>query len=360
MSETVFILGAGASKEAGAPLMSEFLSVADNLRRSNTGIKSIFDKVLNIRNSLQAALSKSYLKLDDIEAVFAALEMGRLIGHLPGIQGDEIGSLISSMKQMIVKTLESSIVFPAKDKQIFPPESYNTFVKLVKAINNNGNQNSCSIITFNYDIALDYALHFNLYPPNYCLDNSTSGATLLKLHGSINWAKCSNCDKIIPGNVGDFAGKIRIARTALDITSQVYFNIGSELQGLGLKHCDTNVSPDPVIIPPTWNKQQYHNEISQVWARAAKELSDAENIFVIGYSLPPSDYFFHYLYALGSINNQVRIKRFWICDPDPNVAERFRKIIGPDVDNNKFTAPSRAIFSQIIYTIANELKVKIQ
>lgn len=35
MSKTVFILGAGASKEAGAPLMYEFLDFAKELYSSN-------------------------------------------------------------------------------------------------------------------------------------------------------------------------------------------------------------------------------------------------------------------------------------------------------------------------------------
>lgn len=35
MSNVVFILGAGASKQAGAPLMADFLDVATDLLRSN-------------------------------------------------------------------------------------------------------------------------------------------------------------------------------------------------------------------------------------------------------------------------------------------------------------------------------------
>jgi hypothetical protein len=33
MSEIMFVLGAGASKEAGAPLMGEFLDAADDIRK---------------------------------------------------------------------------------------------------------------------------------------------------------------------------------------------------------------------------------------------------------------------------------------------------------------------------------------
>jgi len=37
ISRIVFILGAGASKEAGAPLMREFLDVAEVVREQQTG-----------------------------------------------------------------------------------------------------------------------------------------------------------------------------------------------------------------------------------------------------------------------------------------------------------------------------------
>lgn len=47
MSEIVFILGAGASKETGALLIKEFLNVANQLNRSENleEFKSDFDKV---------------------------------------------------------------------------------------------------------------------------------------------------------------------------------------------------------------------------------------------------------------------------------------------------------------------------
>ncbi len=47
MAEAVFILGAGASKECGAPLMANFLDVADDLRlRGEAGIDAVhFERV---------------------------------------------------------------------------------------------------------------------------------------------------------------------------------------------------------------------------------------------------------------------------------------------------------------------------
>ena len=80
-------------------------------------------------------------------------------------------------------------------------------------------------------------------------------------------------------------------------------------------------------MPPTWNKSEYHKALSSVWGRAAKELGEAENIFIFGYSMPPTDVFFNHLYALGATGGPS-LRRFWACNPDPEVGTRFRGIIG--------------------------------
>jgi hypothetical protein len=66
-----------------------------------------------------------------------------------------------------------------------------------------------------------------------------------------------------------------------------------------------------------------------MWAHAANQLAEAENIIVIGYSLPKTDQFFPILYALGTVSRAI-LKRFWLFDPDKDgaVAKRFREMLG--------------------------------
>jgi hypothetical protein len=87
---------------------------------------------------------------------------------------------------------------------------------------------------------------------------------------------------------------------------------------------------NPLVIPPTWNKSEYRELILPVWKRAARELETAENIYVIGYSLPPSDGFFKYLYGLGTLGTRV-IRRFWVFNPDEKVDFRFKELLGTGV-----------------------------
>ncbi len=58
------------------------------------------------------------------------------------------------------------------------------------------------------------------------------------------------------------------------------------------------------------------------------ELADAENVFVIGYSLPPSDHFFPLLFGLGTVG-AAPLRRFWVFDPDSNLSKKFERLLGP-------------------------------
>lgn len=108
---------------------------------------------------------------------------------------------------------------------------------------------------------------------------------------------------------------------------QSRLELASRLGSAGLIHCDRPVDPTPVIVPPTWNKTDYAPTLVGVWQEAARQLSDAENIFVSGYSLPETDSFFKYLFGLGAVGSSL-IQRFWVFDPDSAVEERFRKLLG--------------------------------
>jgi len=82
----------------------------------------------------------------------------------------------------------------------------------------------------------------------------------------------------------------------------------------------------PYIVPPTWNKA-IHPQMERLWSKAAEVLSEAENVVVIGFSLPDSDKFFRYLFALG-VMSPTKIRRVRVVDKDPNVAPRFQRLMG--------------------------------
>ena len=105
-------------------------------------------------------------------------------------------------------------------------------------------------------------------------------------------------------------------------------NIASQIKQYN--HCAGASAEEPFVVPPTWNKTEYHHVLQPVWQAAINELREAEYIIVFGYSLPPTDQFFRFLYALGTVG-EVRLKRFCVFDPNTEVENRFKELLGPVV-----------------------------
>jgi NAD-dependent SIR2 family protein deacetylase len=359
MNNTVFILGAGASKQAGVPLMAEFLDEADKLLKQGKVTEPDFNIVFNGIGKLQNVHSKSMIDLYNIESVFAAFEMARILKKFPGIEDTEINGLINSMRVLILKTIEQTLLLPVRNGSPEPPEPYGPFVKLLISLKLNAMPpQSISVLTFNYDLGLDYAFHYNNHPMTYGFEEQSGlGIPLLKLHGSLNWGKCPGCNEVIPLTLKEYFQKHRW-RIINTYTKTVRLSIGSNISSF--KHCGSqNFKPEPVIVPPTWNKTEYHSSLSKVWSQAAKELSLAENIIVIGYSLPPTDPFFRYLFALGTVGERP-LKRFWVFDPDDSgqVEMRFKSLLGPGAESRfKYY---KMTFEESLEIISNEFPKESQ
>jgi len=97
-----------------------------------------------------------------------------------------------------------------------------------------------------------------------------------------------------------------------------------------LQHCGKSLEPKPFLVPPTWNKADHHKVIDKVWRKAAVELTDAEYIFIIGYSIPETDAFFRLLFSLGTVGPSP-LKRLWVFNIEGTgeTERRFRSLVGP-------------------------------
>lgn len=195
MSNTVFILGAGASCEYGLPLISNFLERSKELydRTKASEYKDDYKRVFKAIGNLQNVNSKSFINIYNIEEVLSAFEMGRMINKLPGIsKKEEIEQIILSTKRLIYETLDKSTALRIPSSS-GPPDACINYKMLVEFIDRQNKENidACSVITFNYDLLLDYALYKQKLKVNYCLneinEDKTSQVKLMKLHGSLNW-----------------------------------------------------------------------------------------------------------------------------------------------------------------------------
>jgi len=331
---TVFIFGAGASRQAGAPLMSDFLDKADDLLRLKVdGVqkaKEDFERVFDAIAELQGVHAKSSLDLDNIEVVFGVIEIALMLRRLGNRTPEQISKLRDSLITLIYKTLECSVEFPVHQRTVHPPKPYDQFkIMLHHVIENQSREDphQFTFITFNYDLCLDYTLLFDDFLPyDYGLEPSQSAnpTQLLKLHGSINWG-LSEKEQIVPIEV------VKPHTQILHNRPFVYFSHGSTISSGSVS--GKAVKGPPVIVTPTWNKGGYNSQLSNVWAHAATSLAFAQNIFIIGYSLPETDSFFRYLYALGS-QSASRLRNFVVVNPDIDgeVETKFRALIGRGIE----------------------------
>jgi len=331
-TKTVFILGAGASKHTGAPLMNEFLDCAHEiyLLGDAVGYDDDFRRVFEWQAKLKNAHSMCRaIDTKNIESVFSALEMADTLGCFSLLLGHDanVEDYIASMERVIAATLEKSMRFETSENaRLAPSYDYSMMCRLLYLLNNKAfPKHDVGIISFNYDVALDYAIAQGHLQYSYCLDGviPKQGISLLKLHGSLNWAQCVKCGKVLSA---DLTKPLLIPRS-----NNPYIALIDE--SLYCKKCRRNTKlARPLIVPPSWQKNSYYQKIRPVWTSAAKLLSEAENIFVIGFSLPETDSFFKYLYGLGTIGSST-IKRFWVFNPDENIKARFQDLVGPGAES---------------------------
>lgn len=182
------------------------------------------------------------------------------------------------------------------------------------------------VISFNYDILMDNALRDSgkLTDYGYLVpfqkafedqqwtrsDDAPSQVVLLKLHGSLNWLRCSYCGsyflmrsrKMGPWYVSlpDNCPKCRMPRDYLE----------------------------RVIVPPVLTKDYSAHPINFLWSEASRRLSQVREIVVIGYSFPPTDFATEALLRIGlpwTIQKEVQ---FSIVNTDEKVFERFSEAFG--------------------------------
>lgn len=332
MSAIAFILGAGASASAGAPLLSTFFDKVNELvaRRLIAESNDDYKRVTDARFQLQRSAAKFPVDFNNVESVLDALEMAELIGGFPTLTTDDAHEAIESLKRLMSLTLDMTIRFPVRRDDegspcIVPPEAYHELVAQVYELASTRPNIPTTFITFNYDTALDYALSFEGHKFSYCLDGKPPPKgvfAVCKLHGSLNWAET---DK----------GEI-VWLEMKDYTAENWDSVREHASFVRFQHDALHAdmlkagqaANAPFIVTPSSNKLNFYKQVRAVWHQAARAIADASVIFVIGYSLPASDHFFRSFLALSTIG-RTDLSKFVVINPCEEVAEKFRQMAHP-------------------------------
>lgn len=363
MAETVFILGAGASRESGAPLMSDFFDVMERVIEGNQDqtLKDALHAVIRAVVDLESSAARINVDTNNVESILGLFEMARLI-DTPILEGnaDRGVDLVDTLDRLIAETIERSVLFdcPSQAGPV-PHASYMALANLIGQIRQTSHQ-GCAVVTLNYDCALELALAYSNVPYQYSLpsEKPLDGAVpVLKLHGSLNWGHCTTEDSsihpIVPYRVENFVQNVHIRPG----TQQVLLSISQSLDRLVCPECSEKCTKTPVIVPPSWNKTSVGDALKPVWRRAAAELNNARNIYAIGYSMPQTDLFFRDLLAIG-LKGGSRIERFWVYDPSKDVCDRYRTTIaGPALQGNGRFRAEGMTFTQAVVDLRKQLGI---
>ena len=342
----IFILGAGASREAGVPTMYQFLDQTEIViqklnhhSRLDEELKSSYLSIMEMKGMLNNIYHKANIDLDNIEHLYGALTMGKIFGGIGEKGINEIDILLDQLELVIIRTIEESMVLGNDIFHAKSPEPYDNFLRVLKQIYNKTPTTNITILTFNYDLGFEIAHSVEgprLAPYRdfcYCLNGEKldfNTIKYLKLHGSLNWGLNKN-KTISTFNVRDFRKQPSILTKQNDLKENTY-PIGSELKNL-LKNEFVNKI---AIIPPSFNKDYKYNQLQNVWKEAARQLSLADRIYISGFSLNSADNFFRYLFSIGTISNN-NLKSIKVYNYDPNTInsketeQRFSKLIADGI-----------------------------
>lgn len=348
---TVFILGAGASAHAGAPLMGNFFEVAARLQRDGLlrAVQADIDVVEKVRLWFQRAQSWGWIDIGNIEAILSALEVADVLGVM---QNDAIDAraAIKSMQRFIAAVLEQQIVLPGSiaDNGWASIRASDAYQELSGIIASLAKHPHCGpgefgFITFNYDILLDIALAASDVSIDYCLNGTPDQRKLplCKLHGSLHWF--TNGDEaIVPQQL-----KVGWLTTSWGETHtfshRSTYITGKEPPG-----------ESPLIVPPVAAKTSYHRLVAPVWRAASELLATATCIYVIGYSVPDSDLFFRHLFSLGTAS-QTKLEKIVFLSPDQAALGRFRMFLSKSAERS-LQAPAAATFETALRNIEEDLQ----
>jgi hypothetical protein len=296
----VIIFGAGASFDAGIPLLPSFVDkMWEYAIRGKAGEKKLSDadvailsEANDVRISLDRYSSRASFNNRDLEDILSLLSFEAL-------RGQEFNDKYDAVVKAVARTIELSCNITAEDCTLENGKvlAHDTiYHELWECFLGRGfMDNFPGIITFNYDLVLERALYQMFHAVDttprkpqvdschlryefgdnyFCLkkENYTYGPTgsrtagykavfngnapadaeipYYKLHGSLNWNLNNPASR-------PSTGSIRAVET-------------------------------PCILPPVFNKMN-KGEVNTIWNNALQLLRKAKHIIVVGYSLPKTD-----------------------------------------------------------------------
>lgn len=305
MEKTVFLLGAGFSKNENAPLQGEIIReiFQINTKELLPGYRRIYTRY---RNDFKDFLSE-IMFID--ESKFESLSLEDIYTPIDRCIMDNLSFRNISPKDLIeLRQKINGLIILMFDYKLHRTRPRGSHVEkftdyLIDLRKRNLKDDPFAIISTNWDILVDASLRNKMEPTegvvDYCCNPTAYDANdpvipglsalemnlfnikLLKLHGSMNWLQCKRCQRLFV----TFFEKIAIDEyVTKPICRECDNNFRNELTS------DRGSFLTSLLVMPTLLKDLNNFQLKLIWQNAGIEISEASRLVFMGYSFPLADF----------------------------------------------------------------------
>lgn len=322
----VYILGAGFSRDAGIPMIAQFMFVMRDCipwlkSQSRNGEAAAVERVFEFRRQAASAAERVNLNAENVEELFSLAsatnnpELSKDVTvaiaatidfaatrdpHDESVVGIAQGTAIH--EQWEVQHQQNT--YQLRNGQIarrYVVPTYDVCHLVMAGYPEEwSEERSDTIITFNYDLLPEASLSRLQIPFNYGIPQSG-----IYQHDSAQMLRLSQSDRVL--KVLKLHGSVNCALEASTNPRVFVYGDHDALRQAG----DT-----PLLLPPTWRKD-ITGSLSSVWDAAVLALRSATRVVIIGYSIPVTDQHFKYLLAAG-LQGNISLRSILFINPDPN------------------------------------------
>ena len=309
MNKTVYFLGAGFSADAGGPIQNQIIQfiLDDKFIKKFQSNPEVIKARKNFIKFIEKTLSidKKLWNNIALEDIFTPIDRALSTGK--SFKNFGTNELIK-LREEFHLLMGSAIKFGVDNEN--NKDYINEFAKYINTIAQKRLENGLdeiAVITTNWDILLDNSLEDltrrysiinedKLAVVDYCcyisslekndeyikpgllaLGKGGYNIKYLKLHGSMNWLHCPNCQRM-------------------------YVKFGEKTILQNKQHCrhcmvnykfsenESSIELRGNLLLPTFIKDLSNIQIQLIWQNAGIELSEASKVVFIGYSLPQADF----------------------------------------------------------------------
>lgn len=329
MSDNVIIFGAGASADAGIPLMAGFVEkMWEFAMRGRNGEeplsledKNTFNEAMKIKNELDGYHGRAKFDDRNIEDILSILSFNNISGKKSGTK--KLDWMLKAISRTIELTCNVKHDGALDRIQTTGPDSYRNFwtelfdwTKVHSSLP--------TIITFNYDLVLERSLFQVMINEFNGNDNPFPGNGInIKYYYKPIGDRSYSVEYFLYGSPGHVRGSVSLKpienSTPSNFIDIEILKLHGSLNFPEKKLKDntpvfpTNVVENPYILPPIINKL-WTNKAEEMWEIALTRLREAKNVVIVGYSLPQTDIYMQYFLktALGPNKN---LNRIFVFDP---------------------------------------------